>query len=198
MDFLRGFTDIVDKIREKPFLLVPSLLVIVVALIFDLVFYAARGSSFENFYGFAEMLFIFGVIKWALAFTAVGLTVYIISDRKITLKDSRFFFNLFAFSVFMGFFLMIGFTVHVLLGLIFFFFMLYVPIWFVKNERFDAIDAFKWNIFFIFQGIRSAYAFIILVGTVLLTLIPYVGIYLAIFFYILLIVSTYMHIEEEK
>jgi len=98
----------------------------------------------------------------------------------------------------MAFFLMIGFEINVIVGLIMLLLILYIPNWFVTSNACDLYGGFEWNLSFIFRGIRSAYAFILIIGTALLTLVPYVGIYLAIFFYVVWTANTYMHIMENQ
>ncbi len=197
MNFLEGFTDVFERIRIKPFILLPVFGVLLITLIFNLVLYGIKGNLiFESLF---MLSFIFGVIEWALAIVAVGVTTsMMIENKRFGKEDSRTYFNFFAFSTFMAFFLMIGFTINVIIGLILLLLILYVPNWFVSSKACDLYGGFKWNVSFIFQGARSAYAFILIVGTALLTLVPYAGNYLAIFFYVVWTANTYMHIMENK
>jgi hypothetical protein len=154
---------------------------------------------FENLFSILMLSFIFGVIEWALAILAVGVTTsMMMENKKFGKEDSRIFFNFFAFSIFMAFFLMIGFEINVIVGLIMLLLILYIPTWCVTSTACDLYGGFEWNLSFIFRGIRSAYAFILIIGTALLTLVPYAGIYLAIFFYVVWTANTYMHIMENQ
>jgi|YelNatPaOPRAMG01_1025707.scaffolds.fasta_scaffold12639_1 hypothetical protein len=200
MDFLKGFTDVFERIRIKPFVLAPVFGVLLITLIFNLILYGLRGDMrFENLFSILMLSFIFGVIEWALAILAVGVTTsMMMENKKFGKEDSRIFFNFFAFSIFMAFFLMIGFEINVIVGLIMLLLILYIPNWFVTSNACDLYGGFEWNLSFIFRGIRSAYAFILIIGTALLTLVPYAGIYLAIFFYVVWTANTYMHIMENQ
>ncbi len=200
MYFLEGFTDIFERIKKNPFILAPVFGVLLITLIFNLILYGLTGDMrFENVFSILMLSFIFGVIEWALALLAVGITTsMMMENKKFGKEDSRMFFNFFAFSIFMSFFLMIGFEINVILGLVILLLILYVPNWFVTSNACDLYGGFKWNLSFIFRGIRAAYAFIIIVVTALLTLVPYAGNYLAIFFYVVWTANTYIHIMENQ
>ena len=97
---------------------------------------------FENLFGFLMLSFIFGVIEWALAILAVGVTTSMMEDKKFGKDDSRMFFNFFAFSIFMSFFLMIGFMIHVIIGLVMLLLILYIPNWFFSSNGYDLYGGF--------------------------------------------------------
>lgn len=199
MNFLRGFTDVFERIKVRPFILAPVFGVLLITLIFNLILYGLRGDmEFESFLGLVMLSFIFGVIEWALAFLAVGVTTFMMENKKFEKTDSRMFFNFFAFSIFMAFFLVIGFLIHPIIGLVVLLLVLYIPNWFLQSNACDLYAGFGWNLSFIFHGTRSAYAFILVVGTALLTLVPYAGNYLAIFFYVIWVANTYVHIMENE
>lgn len=203
MDFLKGFTDAFERIREKPLVLVPVAGVLLITVIFNLALYAIRDNlGLGNIFTFSMSAFIFAVIEWALAILAVGITTSLMmEDKQFGKEDAKKFLDLFIFSVFMAFFLMVGFSINVILGLIVLLLILYIPDWFVSSNTCAFYSGFKWNISFIFKGTRSAYAFILVIGTALLTLIPYGGTYLSILFYVIWTANTYVHMmigEVEK
>jgi hypothetical protein len=199
MDFLRGFADAFYRIKDQLYILVPAVIVILIALIFNLIIYALSGQNvFGDFSALLIPSFVFEVIEWALAFATSGLTAFMMVNKRVVKDDLKIFLNLFIFSIFMGFFVTIGFRINVLIGVVIFLFMLYVPIWFVNYRGSEMIDGFGWNLSFIFHGIRAAYALTLLLGTALLTLIPYCGIYLAIFFYVMWSSTTYLYIKEKN
>ncbi|BBJ28442.1 hypothetical protein [Athalassotoga saccharophila] len=199
MDFLEGFTDVFERIKKNPLILAPVFGVLLITLIFNLILYGLRSDEFNGLILIMMVSFIFGVIEWALAILAVSImTSIMMGEKRLWKEELRVFFNFFAFSIFMSFFLMIGFEINVILGLVMLLLILYVPNWFVASNACDLYGGFKWNLSFIFRGIRSAYAFIIIIVTALLTLVPYAGNYLAIFFYVVWTANTYIHIMENQ
>ncbi|HEU24009.1 MAG: hypothetical protein C0176_06170 [Mesoaciditoga sp.] len=199
MDFLEGFTDVFERIKKNPLILAPVFGVLLITLIFNLILYGLRTGSLDILISTMMISFVFGVIEWALAILAIAITTsMIMEEKRLWKEDLRMFFNFFAFSIFMSFFLMVGFEINVILGLVMLLLILYVPNWFVASNACDLYGGFKWNLSFIFRGIRAAYAFIIIIVTSLLTLVPYAGIYLAIFFYVVWTANTYIHIMEKQ
>lgn len=200
MEFFKGFTSAFERIKNDPMILIPIAIGVGVALILDLIIRAFGVNIVNNVGGAISVLwlsFIFEVVKWAVAFAMTGwIASMMLKSREEHDDFSKSFLDFFVLGLFMAFFLIVGTSIHVVVGIIVFLFLLFLPVWLATGPVFKTLEGFKWNLSFMFRGMNSAYALILLLGSTLLTLIPYVGIYLALFFYMVWAANIYVHIKS--
>ncbi len=200
MDFLKGFTSAFTRIKDNPMILIPIAIGVGVALILDLIIRAFGVNIVNNVGGAISVLwltFIFEVVKWAVAFAMTGWIASLMLKAKQANDDfSKSFLDFFVLGLFMAFFLMVGTSIHIIVGIVVFLFLLFLPVWLATGPNFKTMEGFRWNLSFMFKGMNSAYALILLLGSTLLTMIPFVGIYLALFFYMVWAANIYVYIKN--
>jgi len=195
-NFFDGFTSIVERIKINPFILVPVGSVLVITLTLNLIL-----QSVTSRFGFVNVMvlsFVFYVFEWALTLLATLITILMIQGRELK-SVSKEIFNFFVFAIFISFFLAIGFWINLIVGIVILFLVLYIPGLFSNLRESNFYDGFKQTLFFTFSngGRETLYTLIIAIGSGLLTLVPYAGIYLAFFVCISWVSNTYIF-ELEK
>lgn len=189
---LDGFGNIFGVIRENPRVIFPALIGVAVALLFDIISFEYSGMLKTLNFGWIP--FSFEVFKWSVTFTLSGLTALLIGKNVKESHElfSKIFLDVFVFSVFMAFFVVTGFGLYVVPGLLILFFMIYIPVGMVLEQGANSLEKFKRNLNFILEDAHVIHTLIALLLIIIFVLIPYVGEYMAIFFYILWIPNIYI------
>ncbi len=195
---LDGFGDIFGVIRRNPGVIFPAFLGVAVALIFDVISFEYSGMV--KTLNFSWIPFSFEIFKWSVAFTLSGLTALLM--KKNTKESQEFFsknfLDVFVFSVFMAFFVVVGLDLYVVPGLLILFFMIYIPSEMILKQDTNSLKRFKGNLSFILEDAHVIHTLVALLLIIVFILIPYIGEYIAIFFYILWIPNIYISGKRES
>lgn len=191
---LRVFTDIFHSVRERRETIMPAVITVVVAIILNLVILETISPNFS------WIPFAFEVFKWAVAFTLSGLTALSVRFGAENAQGSfsKIFVNLFVFSVFMAFFVVVGYGVYTLPGMLVLFFTMYAPAEMARSRDFDILSCLKGNFRFILDDAHIIHTFIMVLIVSLLVLVPYAGDYLSLFFYTLWVPYVYEKLRETE
>ena len=194
---LDGFGDIFETIRKNPKVIFPAFVGVIVALLFDIILFEYSGML--KSFNFSWIPFSFEVLKWSVAFTLSAWTALLIKERERESHEifSNVFLDVFVFSIFMAFFVVAGFAFYIVPGFLILFFMIYIPSEMVLGESTKSLGTLKRNLKFILEDAHVIHTLVALLLMVIFVLIPYVGEYLAIFFYILCIPNIYISGKNE-
>ena len=195
---LDGFGNVFGVIRRNPGVIFPAFLGVAVALIFDVISFEYSGMV--KTLNFSWIPFSFEIFKWSVAFTLSGLTALLM--KKNTKESQEFFsknfLDVFVFSVFMAFFVVVGLDLYVVPGLLILFFMIYIPSEMILKQDTNSLKRFKGNLSFILEDAHVIHTLVALLLIIVFILIPYIGEYIAIFFYILWIPNIYISGKRES
>ncbi len=192
---LKVFTDVFGSVKTKYEIVIPAVISVIVALILNMVILETINPDFS------WIPFAFEVFKWSMAFTLSGLTALIVRfDGQDMQREtfSRSLLNLFVFSVFMAFFVVIGYEIYMLPGMLVLFFTMYAPVRMTHGNDFDILRGLKDNLAFILDDTHILHTFVILLILSLLIIIPYVGDYLSLFFYTLWVPYVYENLRLKR
>ncbi len=189
---LDGFGNIFDVIKRSPEVIIPSIFAVIVALLLNFVILFTRTPSIQ------WLPFAFDVFKWALVFTFSGWTALLIKyESKESEKIfSKIFLDLFVLSTFISFFEIAGLSLYIIPGIIIMFFVIYTPVYMSLEGNVNTLKVLKGNLNFILEDSHVIHTLIALLIFMILILIPYVGEYFAIFFYVLWIPNIYISEKE--
>ncbi len=192
MEMLDGFGNIFDVIKRRPTVVVPAVFAVIVALLFNFVVLFARIPNIQ------WLPFAFNIFKWALVFTLSGWTALLIKyESKESEKIfSKTFLDLFAFSTFISFFTITGLGLYIIPGMVIMFFVMYTPVYITLEGNVSTLNVLKGNFNFILEDSHVIHTLVVLLIFMILILIPYVGEYLAIFFYVLWTPNIYISEKE--
>ncbi len=192
---LDGFGNIFGMVKRSPEVITPAIFAVIVALLFNIILLLAKASNVQ----IQWLPFAFDVFKWTLIFTLSGWTTLLIKyeSNKSEKIFSKIFLDLFVFSTFISFFTIVGLNLYIIPGMAIMFFVLYTPAYMVLNEKVRALNVLKGNLNFILEDAHVIHTLVALLIFMVLILIPYVGEYFAIFFYVLWIPNIYIF-EKEK
>ncbi|GEM_PF-1649230 len=195
---LDGFGNIFGVIRKNPRVIFPALIGVAVALLLNIISF--EYSRMLKTMNFGWIPFSFEIFKWGVAFTLSGLTTLLMKKNAKESHElfSKIFLDVFIFSTFMAFFVVTGFGLYVVPGLLILFFMIYIPIEMVLEQNTSSLERFKGNLNFILEDAHVIHTFIALLLIIVFTLIPYIGEYIAMFFYILWIPNIYISGKKEN
>ena len=195
---LDGFGNVFGVIRRNPGVIFPAFLGVAVALIFDVISFEYSGMV--KTLNFSWIPFSFEIFKWSVAFTLSGLTALLM--KKNTKESQEFFsknfLDVFVFSVFMAFFVVVGLDLYVVPGLLILFFMIYIPSEMILKQDTNSLKRFKGNLSFILEDAHVIHTLVAILLIIVFILIPYIGEYIAIFFYILWIPNIYISGKRES
>lgn len=189
---LDGFGNIFGVIKRKPAVIVPAIFSVIVALLFNFVVLFARIPNIQ------WLPFAFNVFKWTLVFTLSGWTALLIKHESKESERifSKVFLELFVFSTFISFFAITGLGLYVVPGMVIMFFVMYTPVYIALEGNVSTLKVLKGNFNFILEDSHVIHTLIALFIFMVLILIPYVGEYFAIFFYVLWIPNIYISERE--
>ncbi len=192
MEMLDGFGNIFGVLKRRPGVIVPAIFAVVVAFLFNFVVIFAKGPNIQ------WLPFAFDVFKWALVFTLSGWTTLLLKheNEKSEKIFSKVFLDLFVFSTFISFFTITGFGLYIVPGMMIMFFVMYTPMYITLKGNSIALDALKENFKFILEDSHVIHTLVALLIFMIFVLIPYVGEYFAIFFYVLWIPNIYISEKE--
>lgn len=195
---LDGFGDIFGVIRRNPGVIFPAFLGVAVALIFNVISF--EYSEMIKTLNFGWIPFSFEIFKWSAAFTLSGLTALLMKNNTEESQEffSKTFLDVFVFSVFMAFFVVVGLDLYVVPGLLILFFMIYIPDEMILKQDTNSLKSFKGNLSFILEDAHVIHTLVALLLIIVFMLIPYIGEYIAIFFYILWIPNIYISAKRES
>jgi len=188
---LDGFGDVFFIVKEKPRVLIPAIFGVVVVGIMNFVIFGYFGMLKLSV---TWMPFALTVFKWSLIFTLSAWSALLIAydDPKVEKIFSKSFVSLFTLSTFMAFFVVWGLDLYVIPGFFVLFLMEYAPCHMILSGSTDSLEAFKGNMRFILEDSHVIHTIVSLFILVTLFAIPYVGEYLAAFFYVLWIPNIYV------
>ncbi len=191
MKTLDGFGDVFFIVKEKPRVLIPAIFGVVVVGIMNFVIFGYFGMLKLSV---TWMPFALTVFKWSLIFTLSAWSALLIAydDPKVEKIFSKSFVSLFTLSTFMAFFVVWGLDLYVIPGFFVLFLMEYAPCHMILSGSTDSLEAFKGNMRFILEDSHVIHTIVSLFILVTLFAIPYVGEYLAAFFYVLWIPNIYV------
>lgn len=194
---LDGFGNIFETIGKNPRVIFPAFMGVIAALLFDIISFEYSGML--KSFNFSWIPFSFEVLKWSVAFTLSAWTALLMKERERESHEifSNVFLDVFVFSVFMAFFVVAGFGFYIVPGFLILFFMIYIPSEMVLGESTKSLRILKGNLKFILEDAHVIHTLVALLLMVIFVLIPYVGEYLAIFFYILWIPNIYISGKNE-
>ncbi len=189
---LDGFGNIFDVIKRSPGVIIPSIFAVVVALLLNFVILFTQTPSIQ------WLPFAFNVFKWALVFTFSGWTALLIKyeSKESEKVFSKIFLDLFVLSTFISFFVIAGLSLYIVPGIMIMFFVIYTPVYMSLEGNVSTLKVLKGNLNFILEDSHVIHTLVALLIFMILILIPYVGEYFAIFFYVLWIPNIYISEKE--
>ncbi len=188
---LDGFGDVFLIVAERPRVVIPAIFAVVVVGIMNFIMFGyAKAMNFQA----GWLPFALTILEWAFVFVLSSWSALLIAHKEAESEKlfSKIFPNLFVFSTFAAFFVVWGIEMYVVPGFFVLFFVVYVPVWMILNKDIDTLKALKGSINFILEDGHVVHTAIFLIILLILFAIPYIGEYLAMFFYVLWLPNVYI------